>query len=175
MERSDIVSQKEVQNSTIGGKSDFDTFWEAQGPILEHCQERGTTVNSVRYSEMLWDHMKPAILTKRLGLLSKGVAMLHGNTRPHTAAHTAVSVRHLNFKVLKHPPYSPDLASSDYHPFDLISDPLRGRHFASDQEVKEAVRPWLVTQSKTSFSEGTRKLVDFWTKCVEKDKSYIEN
>jgi hypothetical protein len=52
METCDIASQKEVQNSTMGGKSDVDNFL--------GCT-RGQTVNSVCYSEMLWEQLKLAI------------------------------------------------------------------------------------------------------------------
>jgi hypothetical protein len=45
------------------------------GPVLECYQERGTALNSARYSEMLIDRLKPAILNKRRGLLSKGVVL----------------------------------------------------------------------------------------------------
>jgi hypothetical protein len=76
--------------------------------------------------------------------------------------------------VLKHPPYSPELAPSDYHLFCPLKNALRGRHFASYQEVKEAVHVWLVTEPKTFFSKGIQKLVDCWTKFVEKDWDYIE-
>jgi hypothetical protein len=55
---------------------------------LEHYQERGTTVNSSRYSEMLRDKLKPAAWTKRRGLLSKGVALLHDNACLHTVPPT---------------------------------------------------------------------------------------
>jgi hypothetical protein len=104
-----------VQNSTVIRKSDVFFFWDSQGPILEHYQERGATVNSAHYSETLRDKLTPAIRTKRRGLLSKGVALLHDNTRPHTAAHTVETLRHLNSEVLEYPPYSPDLAPSDCH------------------------------------------------------------
>jgi hypothetical protein len=60
-----------------------------------------------------------------------------------------------------------------YRLFGRIKDPLRGRHFASDQEVKEAVPAWLVIQPKT-FIYGTEKAVDRWTKCVEKVVECIE-
>jgi hypothetical protein len=60
----DITSQKEVQNSTIGRKSDVDTFFGCTRANLEHHQERGTTVNRVHYNEMLWDQLKPPIRTK---------------------------------------------------------------------------------------------------------------
>ena len=61
-------------------------FWESQGPVLEHYQESGTTINS----EMLTDRMKPAIRSKSRGLLSKGVVLLYDN---------AETQRKLNFEV----------------------------------------------------------------------------
>ncbi|PNF23181.1 hypothetical protein B7P43_G02737 [Cryptotermes secundus] len=111
---------------------------------------------------------------KRRGLLSKGVVLLHDNARPHTAAHTAETLQKLKFDVMAHPPYSPDLAPSDYHLFGPLKEALRGRRFTSDQEVKEAVHVWLATQPKTFFSEGIRKLVQRWTKCVEKQGDCIK-
>jgi hypothetical protein len=53
METSSITYQKEVYNSTV------DSF--AQKQVLEHYQERGTTLNSVYCSVMLQDQLKPAI------------------------------------------------------------------------------------------------------------------
>jgi hypothetical protein len=50
---------------------------------------------------------------------------------------------------MAHPPYSPDLAPSDYHLFGPLKGALRGRRFTSDQEVKEAVHAWLAAQPKT--------------------------
>jgi hypothetical protein len=60
MEISDVISQKEIQNSTIGGKL-LTLFRDAQGPILEHYQEKGKAVNSVRCSEILQDQLEPDI------------------------------------------------------------------------------------------------------------------
>ena len=85
--------------------------------------------------------------------------VLHDNARPYTAAHTAETLRKLKFEVVAHPPYSPDLASSDYHLFGPLKETLRGRRFTSDQEVKEAAYAWHAAQPKTFFSEGTRKFV----------------
>jgi histone-lysine N-methyltransferase SETMAR len=108
---------------------------------------------------MLHDKFTPAIQTKRRELVSKGLALLHDNSRPHTAAHTLESLRHLNFEVLEHPPYSPDLTLLDQHLFGPLKPALRGRHFASDHELKEVVHVRLVTQPKTFLSEGIQKLV----------------
>jgi hypothetical protein len=122
---------------------------------------------------MLRDKLKPAIRTKRRWQLSKGVALLHDNACPYTAAHTVETLRHLNFEVLKHPPYSPDWPLRTTTCL-VHSKTLRGRHFANDQELKEVVHAWLVTQPKTFFSDRIQKLVSRWTKCVTKEGEYVE-
>ena len=101
-------------------------FWDSQGPVLEHYQKRGTAVNSGWYCEMLTERLKPAIRSKRRGLLSKGAVLLHNNARPHTAAHTAETLRKLKFGVIAHPPYSPDLAPSDYYMFAPFKEAFKG-------------------------------------------------
>ena len=100
-------------------------FWDSQGPVLEHYQKKGTTISSARYSEMLTDRLKPAIRSKRQGLLRKGAVLLHDNARPYTAAHTAETLQKCKFKVMAHPPYGPDLAPSDYHLFGPLKEALR--------------------------------------------------
>jgi hypothetical protein len=76
-------------------------IWDAQGSIFKHYQERGTTVHSVLYSEMLQDHLKPAVQIKCWGWLSKGIAMLYSKTHPHIVTHTAESLHQPNFEVLE--------------------------------------------------------------------------
>jgi hypothetical protein len=40
---------------------------------------------------------------------------------------------------------------------------------ANKKEIR-AVHKWLRNQPKTFFVEGIRKLVDRWTKCIEKEE-----
>ena len=134
-------------------------FWEFNGPILVHFQEEGQTVTS---------ELNPAIGSKRRGLLSKRVFLLHNNVRLHTAAHTVDTLRALKFEVLKHPPYSPTSAPWDFHLFGPMNEHLRGQKFSDDNEVMEAVQSWLKAMPKSFYLEGIRKLVDRWTKCVAK-------
>jgi len=71
------------------------------------------------------------------------VILLHDNTRPHTARLTLETVEQLGFEALPHPPYSPDLAPSDYHLFGPVKKMLGGQKFASDTEVQSVVCQWL--------------------------------
>ena len=174
METPGIASEEEIQDSTFRGKGDANHFWASKGPILEDYLEKGRTINSARYSDFLANNLKPAFRTKRRGLLSKKVLLLHDNARPHTANQTVETINHLGFEVLEHPAYSPDLAPSDYHLFGPLKNALRGRRFSTDKEVREAVHKCLRDQLKTFFLEGIRKLVDRWTKCIEKEGDYVE-
>jgi len=127
---------------------------DVNGPILVHFQENGQTVISARYSDMLVNELKPTIRSKRRGRLSKRVLLLHDNVRPHTVAHTVDRLRALKFEVLKHPPYSPDLAPSDFHFFGPMKEHFRDQKFAVYNEVMEAVQSWLKATSKKVFPRG---------------------
>jgi hypothetical protein len=93
--------------------------------------------------------------------------LFYDSARPHTSAHAAETHRKLKFDVIAHHPYNPALALSDCHLFGPLKEALRDHQFTSDQEVKEVVHAWLTAQPKTFFSEGIRKLVQQWTKCIE--------
>ena len=90
------------------------------------------------------------------------------------AAYTVDALCDLKFEVLKHPPYSPDLAPSDFHLFGPMKEHLRGHKFADDDKVMEAVQSWLKATPKSFFLDDIRKLVDRWTKCVAKQGDYVE-
>jgi len=77
---------------------------------------------------------------------------LHDNAPAHRALATQKKLAYLGFQCLDHPPYSPDLAPSDYHLFPRLKKQLEGCHFSSDAEVIAAVETWLDGQlSEFSF------------------------
>ena len=69
----------------------------------------------------------------------RGVRLLHDNAPVHTAAVAKDAVKKCDFQEIEHPPYSPDLAPSDYYLFSKLKKDLRGRKFDDDDEVKRAV------------------------------------
>jgi histone-lysine N-methyltransferase SETMAR len=67
----------------------------------------------------------------------------HDNASAHRALTTKKKLAYLGFQCLDHPPYSPDLAPSDYHLFPGLKKQLTVRHFSSDAEVIAAAETWL--------------------------------
>jgi hypothetical protein len=46
--------------------------------------------------------------------------------------------------------------------------------FASGSEVKDAVHLWLLSQPETFFADWFRRLVNFYTTCLERMDDYDE-
>ncbi|XP_029162233.1 histone-lysine N-methyltransferase SETMAR-like [Nylanderia fulva] len=65
------------------------------------------------------------------------VVFHHDNARPHTSLMTRQKLRELGLEVLMHPPYSPDIAPSDYHLFRSLQNFLNGIKLLSKKPVKQ--------------------------------------
>jgi len=76
---------------------------------------------------------------------------LHDNASTHRALATQKKLAYLGFQCLDHPPYSPDLALSDYLMFPGLKKQLKDRHFSSDAEVIAAAETWLDGQTSVFF------------------------
>ncbi|UYV72235.1 hypothetical protein LAZ67_9002275 [Cordylochernes scorpioides] len=61
-----------------------------------------------------------------------------------------------NFKweIFTNPPYSPELAPSDFHLYPALKWHLRGKHFANDDEVQAEANHWLRRQDTAWYNSG---------------------
>ena len=88
-------------------------FWDAKRILMVDVLPPNQTVNAAYYASLL-DRLRIEIRSKRRGKLTKGVILLHDNARPHTANLTTQKLNELGWTILDHPPYSPDLAPTDF-------------------------------------------------------------
>ena len=110
----------------------------------------------------------------RRGKLSHGVLLHNDNAPAHTSAIAMATIRESKFELLSHPPYSPDLALSDYHVFRSVKNSLRGQRLGCDEAVVHAINDWFKVQEKEFFVDGVNSLVHRWEKCVALEGDYIE-
>ena len=99
-----------VQKSA--GKVLVSIFWDQDGIRLTDYLPNGQTINAVYYSSLLVQ-----LKEKRRGKVNKGVLFLDDNAPAHRALVTQKKLAYMGFQYFDHPPYSPDLAPSDYHLF----------------------------------------------------------
>jgi histone-lysine N-methyltransferase SETMAR len=82
-------------------------------------------------------------------MLASVVVLLHYNARPHTTACTRALLGHSNWELFDHPPYSPDLAASDYHQFTraYLKNWLGSHGLNNSEELMEGNKTWLSSQA----------------------------
>jgi hypothetical protein len=84
-----------------------------------------------------------------------------------------ISSRHLVGNNLIITPYGPFLASSEFHLFLHLKTFLSGRRFHNDDD-KEAVNTWFVSQPAPFYDAGIQKLVSRYDKCLNNGGNYVE-
>ena len=148
-------------------------FWDRRGVLHVDFLTRGETVNAERYCETL-QKLRRAIQNKRRGMLSAGIVFLHDNARPHMARRTASLLQEFSWEVFNHPPYSPDLAPSDFHLFLHLKKFLSGERFENDREAEMVVTQWFQSQAADFYDTGIQKLVPRYDKCLNSGGDYVE-
>jgi [histone H3]-lysine36 N-dimethyltransferase SETMAR len=77
-------------------------------------------------------------------------------------------------KIMQHPPYSPDLAPSDFFLFPQLKKVLRGQHFADLKAIKKTVRRVLKDIPKIRFKRAFEDLYTRCCICVANGGEYVE-
>ena len=84
-------------------------------------------------------------ISKRLhafGMIKKKVILQHDNARPHVAKPVKTYLETHKWEVLPHPPYSPDIALSDYYLLRSMAHGLADQQFRSYKY--EDIEKWLL-------------------------------
>ena len=134
-----------VQQSA--GKIMATVFWDSEGVLLLEFMPHKTIITEDTYASTMVV-LRENIKQNRRGNLTASVLLIHGNA--HKSRTSRAAIRKCGFLELKHPPYSPDLAPSDFL-FRILKTFLRGRRFSDDNAVKEAVSGYFDTQDVSFY------------------------
>lgn len=151
-------------------------FWDMLGIVHREFLPQGLTITADYYCRVL-DRLDAAI-TKYRPFLSQNknsICLQHDNAKPHTANLTKLKLYDLGWEVLPHPPYSPDLAPSDYHLFRALALKLKNFVFTSLNEVINFVDEFFIEKENlgTFFSNGILKLPVLWEGCIQANGNYF--
>ncbi|KAJ0175787.1 hypothetical protein K1T71_008946 [Dendrolimus kikuchii] len=111
-------------------------WWDWKGIIHYELLPPGRTVDSELYCEQLM-RLKQKVERKRPELINRrAVVFHHDNARPHTSLATQQKLRKFGWEVLMHPPYSLDLAPSDFHLFRSLQNSLGSVRLTSREDCQ---------------------------------------
>ena len=94
----------------------------------------------------------PAIVNR------KGVILQHDNARPHCPRRTLEKINSLGWEVLPHPPYSPDIAPSDFHLFRSLQHFLSGIFFSNLDDIQNAISGYFAQKPADFYRLGIENL-----------------
>jgi hypothetical protein len=86
----------------------------------------------------------------------------------HTANTTKAAVQELDWEILPHPPYSPDLGPSDYHLLRSLSNNLRVISFNNEAEVQNWLDDFFTAKPEDLFKSGVENLQKRWEVVLNK-------
>lgn len=164
---------KKFRVAPTAGKVMASVFWDSEGILFIDYMPKGQTITGSYYAN-LFPKVRENIKEKRRGKLSLGVLFLHDNAPAHRSEVALTAIRSAGFDLLDHPPYSPDLAPSDFHLFPKLKEHIRGTKYSDDDAVMAAVDDFFESQENDFFLEGIRKLEKRYTKCIELEGDYVE-
>ncbi|VEN60324.1 unnamed protein product [Callosobruchus maculatus] len=149
-------------------------FFDCRGVVHHEFLSQGSTVNQEYYLQVM-RNLREAIRQKRPDLWKNKNWLLHHDNAP---AHTSLLVREYlaknNTVMVPQPPYSPDLAPCDFFLFPKLKRPMKGRRYATIDEIKTASKEELNKIRKNDFLSASRIEKKRWHKCIISEGNCFE-
>ena len=164
---------KQPKMQTSAGKVLASVFWDAQGILFIDHLEKVRTINSKYYIALLV-HLKEEITNKWLQIKKKKVLFHQDNTPCHKLIAMMARLHELHFELLPHPPYSPDLAPSNYWLFVDLKRMLLGKRFGSNEEVILETEMYFEVKDKLFYEKGIELLEKHWNQCITLEGDYVD-
>lgn len=170
---SDEPNPKRGKTQQSAGKVMASVFWDAHGIIFIDYLQKGQTINSDYYIALL-ERLKGEITEKRPHMAKKKVLFHQDNAPCHKSIKTMAKFHELGYELLPHPPYSPDLAPSDYFLFADLKRMLAGKKFKTNEEVIAETEAYFEATSKDYYKNGIEKLEERYNRCIALEGNYVE-
>lgn len=148
-------------------------FFDCEGLVYSEFVPQGATVNGSYYTEVL-RRLYQAVRRKRPEKKESGWILHHDNAPSHTSFAAQSFLTSKGIPTLSHPPYSPDLAPSDFWLFPRVKQTLKGKRFESTDEIKQKTTSCLRAIPKQDFFRCFENWQQRWSKCVCVGGDYIE-
>ncbi|UYV77810.1 hypothetical protein LAZ67_15002383 [Cordylochernes scorpioides] len=149
-------------------------FFDCMGVVHHEFLPQGRTVNKEYYLQVM-RNLREAIRQKRPDLWKNKNCLLHHDNAP---VHTSLLVRGFlaknNTLMIPQPPYSPDLAPCYFFLFPKLKRPMKGRRYATLDEIKTASKEELKKIFKNDFLKCFEDWKNRWHKCIISHGDYFE-
>ena len=131
-------------------------FWDCKGVLLFETLPQNETIDSEYYCNQL-DRLKIAMQQKIRRLSGNGFHSIHflqDNARSHVARISLQKIREIGFTIIDHPPYSPDIAPSDFYLFAPMKSCINGKNYDNVEDINKDLLQWLNGKDEQFYRDG---------------------
>jgi histone-lysine N-methyltransferase SETMAR len=147
--------------------------WNPREFHLIKVLEKGRTLNAGYYVAEILESLPQWRSTEAAGNERK--LLVHAdNARPHTAKLSTQYLNENRMKLTLHPPYSPDLAPSDFYLFEYVKRRLGGVSFEDADQLLAAVEGVLEGIEKVTLQAVFLEWTDGLRTCITPNGKYTE-
>lgn len=148
-------------------------FFRSSGVVSLSYLDKGKSINNISYVEDCLKPLVTAIEDVRPTLGCKNLKFHHDNARPHVHSSVKTYLKEQNFIIMEHPPYSPDLAPSDFWLFDYIKKRLTTQPNAESlfKQISEIVN----SIPKDEYNKTFIKWKERMELCIKNQGNYFEH
>ena len=141
--------------------------WGVKGIVYWELLPTGCTITADLYCQQL-DRVAKELQGKQ-----DRIYFLHDNARPHVAKSTRKKLLKLGWITIPHPPYSPDLAPTDYHLFHSLANYLREKKFDDENDIKKEIDNFFNKKSQVFYERGILSPPERWQQVIDTDGAYF--
>jgi hypothetical protein len=101
------------------------------------------------------------------------IYFLHDSARRHIAKSMREKLLKLGWVTVPHPPYSPDLAPTDYHLYRSLSNHLHEKKFDDENYFQMDLLNFFGEKSQDFYERGILSLPERWRQVIDSNGAYI--
>ena len=151
----------------------FYVFFKTTGVVHLGYVKKGDTITGQYYERNCLKTIKREINKQRTVTGTQNFKFLHDNDRPHFTQNVTGCLNSAGITIIHHPPYSLDLAPSDFWLFDLIQKNSDDHNDVESQ--KNRITKLLQSIPKEQYKKTFNKWLERMQLCVDNDGHYFEH
>ena len=148
-------------------------FFKSTDPVFIHHVERGQTIDHRYYIDNCLEPLTDNIKRQRPTCGVQGIKLHYDSGRPHVHKEVSNYLESEGITIVKHPPYSPDLAQCDFWLFDFIKQNIPDQ--SDSESLHQAVSDFMNSLSKEEYRKTFDKWIQRMRLCVDNRSDYFEH
>lgn len=160
--------------SHYGPKTMIVVFWNIHGALIVEAIPKGRSATGEYFREAVIAEICNSSVFQEAQSQGKNFWVHMDNAPIHRAETVTEKMDDFGLLRAPHPPYSPDLAPSDFYLFGALKSRIRGIEFQNSDEIKE----WIQSEFEKIPSDELRRVFRLWKMrlkaCVDLEGHYVE-